>query len=62
MSGITEFSPSTIEAIRNHGTPLAYYQATEIPEQIADFCAFLGRAPEADEATIRFALGNMLVD
>ena len=53
---------ATIEAIQNHGTPLAYYQATEIPEQIADFCEFLGRPLEANEQTIRFALGNMLVD
>ena len=52
----------TIEAIKNHGTPLAYYQASEIPEQIADFCAFLGRKAEANDTTVRFALGNMLVD
>jgi predicted ATPase with chaperone activity len=51
-----------IEEIRQHGTPLAYYQAAEIPEQIADFCAFLGRPPVADDTTIRFALGNVLVD
>ena len=31
-------------------------------KQIADFCAFLGRDPIADETTIRFALGNLLVD
>ncbi len=51
----------TIEAIQRHGTMLAYYQATEIPQQIADFCRFLGRPPVADESTIGFALGNLLV-
>lgn len=52
----------TIEMIMKHGTPLAFYQASEIPQQIADLCAFVGRAPVADETTIRFALGNLLVD
>ncbi len=52
----------TIETIQQHGTPLAFYQASEIPQQIADYCQFLGRAPIADESTIRFALGNLLVD
>lgn len=52
----------TIEAIMKHGTPLAFFQATEIPQQIADLCAFLGRPLVADESTIRFALGNLLVE
>jgi len=51
----------TIEAIMKHGTPLAFYQASEIPQQIADLCEFLGRPPVADESAIRFALGNLLV-
>ena len=52
----------TVDQIVRHGTPLAYYQATEIPQQIADFCDFLDRPPIADETTIRFALGNLLVN
>jgi predicted ATPase with chaperone activity len=52
----------TVELIVRHGTPLAYYQATEIPTQIADFCTFLNRPRVADEQTIRFALGNLLAD
>ena len=52
----------TIEAIIKHGTPLAFYQASEIPQQIADLCQFLGRPMVADDASIRFALGNLLVE
>lgn len=52
----------TIEAIKRHGTPLAFFQATEIPQQIADLCGYLQLPPVAEEATIRFALGNLLVD
>ncbi|MEO3471510.1 hypothetical protein AAFN86_06540 [Roseomonas sp. CAU 1739] len=52
----------TIEAIKKHGTPLAFYQASEIPQQIADLCNFLDRPMQANESTIRFALGNLLVD
>lgn len=52
----------TIERIRTHGTALAFYQASEIPQQIADLCAFLDRPAVADEDTIGFALGNLLVD
>ena len=52
----------TIEMIMKHGTPLAFYQASEIPQQIADLCTFAVRPPVADEANIRFALGNLLVD
>jgi predicted ATPase with chaperone activity len=52
----------TLDSIMRHGTPLAYYQASEIPQQIADFCQFMHRPPIADESTIRFALGNLLVD
>ena len=52
----------TIEAILQHGTPLAYYQASEIPQQIADLCTFLNQPLVADEQTIRFALGNLLVE
>lgn len=51
----------TITAIKKHGTPLAFYQATEIPQQIAELCAFAHRPLVADEQTIGFALGNMLV-
>lgn len=52
----------TIQAIMKHGTPLAFYQASEVPQQIADVCSFLGRPKVADDATIRFALGNLLVE
>jgi hypothetical protein len=52
----------TIELIMKHGTPLAFYQASEIPQQIADLAAFVGRPPIADEPAIRFALSNLLVD
>ncbi|MBR0673093.1 ATP-binding protein [Neoroseomonas soli] len=52
----------TIDAIRKHGTALAFYQATEIPQQVAELCSFVRRAPVADEETIAFALGNLLVD
>ncbi len=52
----------TVDQVVRHGTPLAYYQATEIPQQIKDFCDFLTRPPIADETTIRFALGNLLVN
>lgn len=52
----------TIDAIRKHGTALAFYQAVEIPQQIAELCAFARRAPIADAETIAFALGNLLVD
>lgn len=52
----------TIESIIAHGTPLAFYQASEIPHQIADLCQFTGRPMVADEASIRFALGNLLVE
>lgn len=52
----------TIKLIARHGTPLAYYQAVEIPQQIADLCRFANRPLLADEATIGFALGNLLVD
>ena len=51
----------TINAIQQHGTPLAYYQAIEIPQQIADYCGFLKQAPVANEHTISFPLGNILV-
>lgn len=44
------------------GTPLAFFRASEIPQQIADLCAFLGRPLVADESTIRFALGNLLME
>jgi predicted ATPase with chaperone activity len=52
----------TIKSIARHGTALAYYQAVEIPQQIADLCAFANRPMLADEATIGFALSNLLVD
>lgn len=52
----------TIETILQHGTQLAFYQASEIPQQIADFCKFLGLPLQANERTIRFALGNLLVE
>lgn len=51
----------TIQAIMDHGTPLAFYQASEVPQQIADLSGFLGRPKVADESAIRFALGNLLV-
>jgi hypothetical protein len=51
----------TINAIQQHGTPLAYYQAIEIPQQIADYCGFLKQSPIANEHTISFPLGNILV-
>lgn len=52
----------TIQSIMQHGTPLAFYQAVEIPLQIADLCVFASRPMLADEATIGFALGNILID
>jgi len=52
----------TIESIMKHGTPLAFYQASEIPQQIADLCQFVGRPLVADDASIGFALGNLLVE
>ncbi len=51
----------TIKAIAQNGTPLAFYQAVEIPQQIGELCAFANRPMLADEATIGFALGNILV-
>ncbi len=51
----------TIRAIAQNSTPLAYYQAVEIPQQIGELCSFAGRPMLADEATIGFALGNILV-
>mgnify|MGYP005843568671 CR=1 FL=1 len=52
----------TIRAIQETGTSLAFYQAVEIPQQIADLCTFAKREMIADQATIGFALGNLLVD
>ncbi len=52
----------TIETILAHGTALAFYQASEIPQQIADFCTFLDQPLIANDQTIRFALGNLLVE
>lgn len=52
----------TIRSIIRHGTALAYYQAVEIPQQISDLCTFANRPMLADEATISFALGNLLVE
>lgn len=51
----------TVDQVVRHGTPLAYYQATEIPQQIKDCCEFLNRPWMADETTIHFALANLLV-
>lgn len=51
----------TIKSITQHGTPLAFYQAVEIPQQIGELCSFAARPLLADEATIGFALGNILV-
>ncbi len=61
MAYTNEAIAYTVDQVVRHGTPLAYYQATEIPQQIKDFCEFLNRPPIADETTIRFALGNLLV-